>query len=147
MLTRWDALDVRYEVNRLQQEMQRLLGRSGLTRGWEVAATGAAPAVNLWEDAEGVYVESELPGLDGEDLEIYVTGRQLTLKGERKAPVVEGGVWHRQERGHGKFQRVVALPCDVEADGVEARFRHGVLLVKLPKRAESRPRKIDVRVN
>lgn len=147
MMTRWDAFDLRNEVNRLQHEMQRLLGRSGLTRAWDGAAAGTTPTVNVWEDTEGVYVESELPGLDADDLEVYVTGRQLTLKSERKAPVVEGGVWHRQERGYGKFQRVVALPCDVEADGVEARFRHGVLLVRLPKRAESRPRKIDVRVN
>lgn len=146
MNTRWDSFDVRNELSRLQSEMQKLLGRSGVLRGWDLTGGNAAPAVNVWEDADGVYVESELPGLDSQDIEIYVTGRQLTLRGDRKPPVVERGVWHRQERGHGKFQRVVELPADVDADAVEARFQNGVLLVKLPKRAESRPRKIDIKV-
>jgi len=146
MNTRWDSFDVRNELSRLQSEMQKVLGRSGVLRGWDLTGGNAVPAVNVWEDAEGVYVESELPGLDSQDIEIYVTGRQLTLRGERKPPVVERGVWHRQERGHGKFQRVVELPTDVDANAVEAQFRNGVLLVKLPKRSESRPRKIDIKV-
>ncbi|MFO0870994.1 MAG: Hsp20/alpha crystallin family protein [Pirellulales bacterium] len=146
MLSRWNGLDMRQELSKLQDEMQRLWSRTGVLRHWDAASGGPVPAVNVWEDAEAVYVESELPGLASEDLEIYVTGRQLSLRGERKPPVVDKGVWHRQERGYGKFQRVVELPGDVDADAVAARFNHGVLTITLPKRVETRPRKIAVQV-
>jgi HSP20 family protein len=104
------------------------------------------PALNVWADEENIYVESELPGLDASDVELFVTGRQLTLRGERKPPVVDKGVWHRQERPHGRFQRTLELPIDVDTAAVEAQFHNGVLLVKLPKHAEIRPRRVEIKV-
>ena len=107
---------------------------------------GGYPAFNVWEDADKVFVEAELPGLDLKDLEIYVTaGNHLTLKGERKPNVPEKGLWHRQERGFGKFSRSLTLPFNVDADKVDARFENGVLLVALPKHESARPRKITVK--
>ncbi|MFO0903895.1 MAG: Hsp20/alpha crystallin family protein [Pirellulales bacterium] len=146
MLARWESVDLRNELARIQNEMQRVFGRSPWTRLAEPASGPAAgPAVNLWEDADAVYVESELPGLDAGDVELFVAGRQLTIQGERQAPTVDKGVWHRQERGFGKFRREVELPTDVDAGAVEAEFKLGVLLVRLPKRIDLRPRKIVVK--
>jgi HSP20 family protein len=54
-------------------------------------------------------------------------------------------VWHRQERGFGKFARSLTLPFNVNADKVDAKFENGVLLVKLPKHESARPRKITVK--
>lgn len=175
MNARWESIDFRSELARLQNEFQQAFGLSGLrwpvepgnaaaagtaspgqgTAGKSTAGQAAgrplassattAPAVNVWADENSIYVESELPGLDAGDVELLVTGRQLTLRGERKPPVVEKGVWHRQERPYGKFQRTLELPVDVDAAAVEASFQNGVLRVKLPKHAEIRPRRVEIK--
>jgi HSP20 family protein len=103
------------------------------------------PSVNIWEDAESIHVEAELPGLEQEDLEIYISGgNQFTIKGERKEKVPEKGICHRQERAFGRFVRVLTLLTEVDRDKVEARFENGILLVKLAKQESSKPRKIIV---
>lgn len=142
--TRWQPFsDLWSEMNRLQDEMNRVFGRRG--NGYGMRAPGY-PALDLWQDSENLYVEAELPGMDLHDLEIYVTGgNQLTIKGERKAPEIEGGTWHRQERGYGSFSRLLELPQDVDEEKVEAEFRNGVLTISMPKRAEAKPRKIAVK--
>src|SRR5207249_4919202 len=118
----WDFLQ------QFQSEMNHLFDRWS-DGGWSRGFTAAYPAVNVWEEADAVYVEAELPGLDRKDLEIYVTGgNQVTLKGERKAPVPDKGVWHRQERGQGSFVRTLTLPAPVDPDKVDARLENGVLL-------------------
>jgi HSP20 family protein len=135
----WDQLE------QFQSEMNRLFDRwtpDGGVRGF----AAAYPALNVWEDADAVFVEAELPGLQLNDLEIYVTGgNQLTIKGERKQLTPEKGVWHRQERGFGKFVRTLTLPFPVDADKVDARFENGVLLIKLAKHEAAKPRKIAVK--
>jgi HSP20 family protein len=84
--------------------------------------------------------------MDFKDLEIFVTaGNQLTIKGERKQPETEKGVWHRQERTYGNFTRTFTLPYPVDADKVDARLENGVLLIKLAKHESARPRKIAVK--
>jgi len=143
--TRWQpAHSVINQVQQLQQEMNRLFGRLG-ENGARALGLTAYPAVNLWEDTEQIFVEAELPGLELKDLEIYVSGDQLTIKGERKATVVEKGIWHRQERSVGSFVRALTLPTHVDADKVDARLENGVLLVKLPKNESAKPRKIMVK--
>ena len=144
--TRWQPFSpVWNQAQQLQSEMNRLFDRWGDGgRGRAFATT--YPAVNVWEDAEHIFVEAELPGLDAKNIEIHVTGgNQLTLKGERKQDVPDKGVVHRQERGFGSFVRVLALPLQVNADGVDARFENGVLLLKLPKHEAAKPRKINVK--
>lgn len=140
--TRWQPWnEVMSEMNRLQGEMNRLFGRAG-----NGVRPTSFPALNVWEDDDKLYVEAELPGMELKDLEIFVNaGKLLTIQGERKEPAIERGAWHRQERGYGKFSRVFELPFDVEAEQVEAHFRHGVLMVVLPKREEVKPRRIEVK--
>src|SRR5262249_224471 len=132
--TRWQPFSpVWNQMQQLQSEMNRLFDRWG-DGGRERAFATTYPAVNVWDDAENILVEAELPGLDPKDIEIHVTGgNQLTLKGERKQAVPEKGVVHRQERGFGSFVRMLTLPFPVNADAVDARFENGVLLLKLPK--------------
>jgi HSP20 family protein len=102
------------------------------------------PAVNLWEQDDAVFVEAELPGVQGGDLDLSVTGDELLLKGKRTAPREGSQAYHRRERGEGEFARVVKLPVDVNADAVDATLENGVLLVRLPKAETVRPRKISI---
>jgi HSP20 family protein len=128
-----------------QDQMNRVFRSFGMDdAGWRGLAL-AHPALNVWEDADHVFVEAELPGMKLEDIEIYVTGgNTLSVKGDRKQPNTEG-TWHRQERGFGSFARVITLPVNVEADKVEAKFSLGLLTITLPKAAVSKPRKIAVK--
>jgi HSP20 family protein len=147
LMTRWQPYTGLWnELSRFQQEMNRLFDSFALGDGrWPTFAV-AYPAVNVWEDGDNVYAEAELPGMGLDDLEIYVTGgHQLTIKGERKQPTADKGVWHRQERGFGRFSRLISLPVDVDADKVEARFCNGVLTITMPKSETAKPKKIAVK--
>ncbi len=144
--TRWQPFSPLWnQVQQLQSEMNRLFDRwtdGGGLRG----LVAAYPPVNVWEDADHVFVEAELPGMDAKDLEMHVTGgNQLTLKGERKQQVPDKSVVHRQERGFGTFTRILTLPFDVDADKVDARFENGILLLKLGKQEAAKPHKITVK--
>jgi HSP20 family protein len=128
------------QMQRMQNEMNRLFDR------WGGDGFVAYPAVNVREENEALTVEAELPGMNLEDLEIFVTGgNQLTIKGERKAPVLEKGTQHRQERAFGKFVRSLTLPFPVDDAKVEARLENGILRIHLPKHEAARPRKITVK--
>jgi HSP20 family protein len=128
--------------NQLQHLQSGMNGDGG--QGPDNAAS--YPAVNIWEDADSVHVEAEVPGLEQEDLEIYITGsNQFTIKGQRKEKAPEKGIVHRQEREFGTFVRVLTLPIAVDRDKVEARFENGILLAKLAKQESSKPRKITVK--
>jgi HSP20 family protein len=143
-LSRWRPFDSPWnQLQQLQHEMNRLFDRwgDGSDRGVAVF-----PPVNVWEEGEEVFVEAELPGVNREDLEIYVTGgNQLTLKGQRKPTAPEKSVRHRQERGFGSFVRVLTLPFPVDPGKVDAHLENGVLLVKLAKHESAKPRKIKVK--
>jgi HSP20 family protein len=127
--------------------MNRLFDRFGVERANWPGLAITYPALNIWEDANNVYAEAELPGLKVYDLEILVTGdNQLSIKGERKAPENEGATWHRQERGFGQFSRVITLPVSVDPDRVSGEFSHGVLTITMPKSEAAKPRTIPVKV-
>lgn len=140
--------DLLSEMDRLRSEMDRLFGRAGFGDGRRLAGLTEMvyPPMNLWEDDNNLYVESELPGMDLNDLEIYVNaGNQLSIKGERKRPSMEKATWHRQECGSGKFSRVFDLPAEVTPDQVRAEFKDGVLTVTMPKSEAVKPRRIEVK--
>lgn len=106
----------------------------------------ACPPVNVYEDADAVVVECELPGADHDSIEVFATGDVLTLKGERPAlePDDQTTV-HIQERRYGAFNRSITLPLNVDSEKVEARYDNGILSIRLPKAAEARPRQVKVR--
>jgi HSP20 family protein len=106
---------------------------------------GAAwPALNTWEDGDSAYVEAELPGLGMDDLEVLVSGNEVTINGQRKIEAGEGANWHRRERAQGRFSRSLALPWEIDAGKVEAKLRDGVLTVRLPKCESCKPKKVKV---
>jgi HSP20 family protein len=102
------------------------------------------PGINLWQDGDTAYVEAELPGLGMDDVEIYVTGNELTINGERKLVPPAEAAYHRRERAAGRFSRMLTLPWTVDADKVEAKFHNGVLTVALPKCEACKPKKVKV---
>ncbi len=132
----------RGDVRRLRDDLNRLFSTFG--QQWPGLGVGYPP-LNVWQDADNLYAEAELPGIDMSGLEIYVTGGdQLSIKGERK-PVEKEGVWLRRERAFDKFSRVLTLPVEVDANKVQARLTNGVLTLTLPKSEAAKPKKIAVK--
>jgi len=131
------------EVTSMQEEFARLFGRVSPYAAAVVAPAG--PPLNVWEDEQALYVEADLPGIDPAKLDVTVTeGNQLTIRGGRSAPDIQGATWVRQERPTGEFVREVGLPALVDADRVEAKYENGVLRLTLPKHEAVKPRKIQV---
>jgi HSP20 family protein len=104
-----------------------------------------APACEV-RDEEGFYsISMDIPGLGKDDLSVEIKDNQLHISGERKSrPVLENGKVVRTERKYGKFVRVFSVPQDVNAEGIEARFEHGVLDLKLPKEQRAQSKKINI---
>lgn len=136
----WPFGSMKVEMNRLQQEMDRLFGKTGFD--WAVTHY---PPVNVWGDADNVYVEAELPGVNPADVDLELTGeQQLVLKGKRVSTDSESATWHRRERGAGEFERSLELPFAVNSNAVTAKFQNGVLFIKLPKSEEQKAHKIVI---
>ncbi len=134
--------DFYQQMNRLQNEMNVLFGRPGPSAG--IGASG--PPVNVWEDEHTIFVEADVPGVDPERIDVSITdGNCLVIQGERPAPDVANGVWHRHERGTGNFVREFSLPIMVDAGRVLATHEDGVLNLTLPKAYAAKPRKIAVK--
>jgi HSP20 family protein len=134
-------------MGQLKKEMDRLFADySGSPAS--PYRTGVFPHINASEDDDNLYVRSELPGIDPDQIEISVEGDTLTLRGERKLPEAGEGVnYHRREREAGRFRRVITLPVRINPNGVEAIFKNGVLKIVLPKAVEARAIQVKVKSN
>ena len=99
------------------------------------------PPVNIQEDSSNIYIFSEIPGMDINDIELTLSDGSLQIKGQRE---VAKGNFYRQERPTGLFQRVVNLNVPVDVDQVRARMKDGILEVTLPKAEEAKPKKISI---
>ncbi len=135
-------------LSQLRGEVDRMMGDffGGVAHAMPRTFANARvfPALNVWEDGEGLLAEAELPGVKSEELDISIVGNELTLSGRRPDAPVENASFHRRERGTGEFTRTVRLPYEVDANGVQATLVDGVLTLRLPKAASARPRKIPV---
>jgi HSP20 family protein len=135
-LSRWDPFG---EMQRLTDHMLRAFGS-------DVERRTFAPAVDIYEDDAAICVKAELPGVKPEDLKISVESNVLTFSGERKLERSEEREgYHRLERSYGTFTRSFALPESVKADEVEADLSDGVLTLRIPKKAEVAPKRIEVK--
>ncbi len=139
LTNRWSSMaDVFDQMNRLQQEMDRLF----------TASPGEGlqfPPVNVYVNDQASVVTAELPGVDPAKLDVTAIRNTLTIKGERNLDrPADVKAWHRRERQGGKFTRTVQLPFVVNPDAVKASYRDGVLEVWIERPAESKPRKITV---
>ncbi len=108
-----------------------------------LSSTGAA-AASLWEDADGLHVELDLPGVKAEDLEITTSQGRLRMVANRRTPEGERKYYLNQQR-FGRVERLVTLPEQYDPDSIQAELHDGVLHVCLTKRPEAQPRKVEVR--
>ena len=104
------------------------------------------PAVDVHEDDKGYTLSVELPGSKKDDIDVELDGNVLTIRGEKKSEREEKKERaHYVERRFGSFSRSFSLPPDAEGDRIDASFQDGVLTLRVPKSAESKPRTISIR--
>ncbi len=104
-----------------------------------------APSFDVIEREDAYLVKADLPGVSESDLDVSVTGNQLTVSGARRAEERgEGDSYYVAERLHGEFSRTFSFPNQAAMDDIEARLESGELTINVPKRAEAQPRKIPI---
>jgi HSP20 family protein len=105
------------------------------------------PPVDVYEEGGSVVVKAELPGMKKEEIDIHVSGNELTISGKKeKEEKVERKDYRRVERSAGMFSRTVSLPAEVELEKIGASYKDGVLEIRAPKveGAEPKGRKVEV---
>ena len=136
-----DLRNLQEEVNRLfTGNMARAYDDEGIARGaW-------SPSVDIYENKDQIVLEAELPGMRREDFDLSVENNVITLRGERHFEKKdESDNYHRVERAYGSFTRSFTLPNTVTAEGATADYANGVLRVTLPKREETKARRIEIK--
>ncbi len=134
---------LRNEVDRLFDQFLRE-PLAGLE--WPFGLGPWSPSVDLAENDREVVVRAEIPGVDPQQLDLSVLGRELLLAGEKKDPLDRSGKdVHLSEIRYGKFRRSIPLPTEVDTEHVEADYTNGVLTVRLQKAPSAQARRIAVR--
>lgn len=135
------------DLEAIQQELNRLF-EGFLGQGSErVQASGRAwaPPMDVCETPTDLRILVEVPGISQSQIQIEIAGGVLTIRGERRPdPTFPQDQLIRMERRYGPFSRSLNLPSIVNAEGVRAVYRNGILEIRLPKRAEATPRIISV---
>lgn len=143
-LIRWEPAR---ELQAIQQEVNRQFGSAFDAQSTAVAGGRWVPAMDLVE-SEGHYVlRADLPGVEDDAVGVELEDGVLTVSGRRESEQrTEKDGYRRIERASGSCSRSLTLPDGVDAEGVTATFRRGVLEVRIPKPEQSRPRKVTIEV-
>lgn len=110
-------------------------------------STGLIPAVDVYDRTDAVVVETALPGVDPNKVEISIEQGMLIISGstERKTEVDEKD-YYRKEIRSGSFMRQVALPGSVKEGEAKATYHEGILKIEIPKQQEPVSKKISVKI-
>jgi HSP20 family protein len=130
------------ELGQLNERMRRMLEQT--FGGMLDEPAGWVPAVDIEELEDAYVVEAEVPGVKREDVNIEVSGNELTISGEIKVRDREG-IMRRRTRRVGEFEFRVLLPNEVNAEGIDAKLNEGVLTVRIPKAERAQRRRIEVK--
>ncbi|MDE2342813.1 MAG: Hsp20/alpha crystallin family protein [Betaproteobacteria bacterium] len=110
------------------------------------ADSSQLPPVDVAEDAAGITLYADLPGVPKERLKLQVEAQTLTIEGDLLLDVPEGMEAVHAEIGRPRFKRVFTLSKELDSEGVSADFNQGVLKIRIPKAAHAQPRKVSIRV-
>ena len=104
-----------------------------------------APAVDIFENSDGITVQAEMPGVSKERLNVQADRNNLLIEGDVVIDMPAGIEALYADVQATKYRRSFVLSGELEAERIEANLKDGLLTVRIPKRAEFRPRKIEVR--
>ncbi len=104
------------------------------------------PPVDVVEDATGITLYADLPGVAREHLQLRVEGDTLAIEGELALPVPQDMQASHAEVQQSRYRRLFTLSKELDAGKIGAELAQGVLRVRIPKAEHAQPRRIDVKV-
>lgn len=102
-------------------------------------------ALDVVENEAGFVVNASIPGINPDDIDITVSDRKLTIKGETVVVEAdENETYHLRERRYGSFSRTLAMPKLADLDNVMADYEHGILTLHVPKLEVAQPKRVTI---
>src|SRR2546423_11757878 len=98
----------------------------------QTTSQGPFPPINVFQQGDDILAISELPGIDKNELQIQAKENTIRISGKKVVNYPEGSV-HRRERVFGDFDRTLALPVQLDPEGIKAEYRDGLLALFLPR--------------
>jgi HSP20 family protein len=141
-MTRYEPMT--RNLSSLNDEVERVF-RQVFGDGGTSPAGAFSPALDVEETEEGFTLHVELPSVAPDDVDVSIEENVLTIAGERRFyhdRDAEG--FRRIERHFGRFHRAVRLPDRVDAAGVDATYKDGLLTIRVPKAEDAKPRRIQI---
>ena len=114
---------------------------------WRASTECFEPCLDIRENDKEYIIEAEIPGMDKKDVDLVINNGVLTIRGEKKSETKDkNDNYNRIERSFGRFSRDIPLPDEVQHDKINAKFKNGLLKIKLPKKPETQRsvKRIDI---
>ncbi len=112
----------------------------------EAAPAAMTPAVDVYEDDDGITLWADLPGVPKDGLSIHIQHNALTIEGAIDFGFTESMLPIHAEIINARYQRVFTLSRDLDADKAQASFEMGVLRLRIPKLMQESARRVEIRV-
>lgn len=100
--------------------------------------------VDIFEDSEGITLEADMPGVSKDSLAVRVEGDALVVEGQMRFDLPEKAEALYADVRSASYRRSFVLGRELDTQSIQAQLKDGVLKVRIPKRAELKPRKIEV---
>lgn len=126
----------------LQRALEARLDSDWL--GGTTAGVGAFPPINVFQQGDNLVAILELAGVSKRDLEIQAKDNTIRIAGKKVVSYAEDASVHRRERLSGTFDRTLTVPMRIEADGIKAEYRDGVLALFIPRAESDKARSIAI---
>jgi len=109
------------------------------------AARWGLLAAEISEHDDHVLVRLEVPGMESEDFDLSVVDGYLLIRGEKKVQHEQKeGRYYALECAYGRFERTLPLPAAVDENKTQAKYKRGILSVRLPKTKAGAARRIKI---
>lgn len=108
--------------------------------------TALLPPVDVIEDASGITLYADLPGVPKDKLSLQIESDTLTIEGELALDIPEDMVASHAEVTLPRYRRVFTLSKELDTANVSAEFHQGVLKLRIPKAEHAQPRRIEIKV-
>jgi HSP20 family protein len=120
---------------------------SGAAPRTQAAEAPIRPPVDIWEDKDGITLCADMPGVSRDRLSVRIDGNSLIVEGQLQLELAESAQALYADVRSSLYRRTFSLSGELETGKIEANLKDGVLTVRIPKRAELRPRKIEVQAS
>jgi len=112
--------------------------------GASTAGAGSYPPINIFQQKDDFVAVIELPGVDKDALQIEAKENAVRISGRKTPQYDDKASVHRRERLFGVFDRTLSLPVQIDAEGIRAEYRDGLLALFIPRAASEKPRTIKI---